>query len=144
MEEKAHPHRKVTNLGYLDELSKGDPEFVKQMIRIFLEENPREIKMLEEGIRNKDMSAINMAAHKLRSTLPFVGIDAHVAKEIEEIEAIAVDGSAVQKLEIAADGEENHRKIEVVTTDVSVLQKINDLFPKIKKVCEMAQEELKA
>lgn len=132
----------VTNLDYLSELCRGDRVFLKEMIRIFLEENPREIQMLEDGIRDRNFQNIHLAAHKLRSTLPFVGIERLIEKEIMEIESIAVSNSTVQKIEIAPDDNPDIRKIEIVTTDRNVLQKIEDLFPKVKEVCERARLEL--
>ncbi len=134
----------VTNLSYLSELSKGDPQFVDEMIKLFLQENPREIKMLEDGIKEKNLYAINLAAHKLRSTLPFIGIEKFIEKEVEEIETIAINNAVVQKIEITPEDDHDLKKIEIVTTDTKVIQKIEELFPKVKTFCEKAREELKS
>jgi HPt (histidine-containing phosphotransfer) domain-containing protein len=134
---------KITNLEYLMELSKGDQYFISEMIRIFLEENPREIKMLEDGINGKDFQLINLAAHKLRSTLPFVGIEKLIEKEVVDIETLACN-NAVQKIEVAPDEDHDIRKIEIITTNRSTLRKIEELFPKVKAVCEQARSELAA
>src|SRR4051812_17148046 len=82
--------QKVTNLDYLLKLSKGNDEFVKDMICIFLEENPAEIRTLERAIEERDFRQINAAAHKLRSTVPFVGIDKMISGDISEIEHLAL------------------------------------------------------
>src|SRR5687768_5661347 len=89
MEQSGKQGSKVTDLDYLLKLAKGNQQFVKDMIRIFLEENPAEIGTLETAIRERDFRLINAAAHKLRSTVPFVGIDKIISGEISEIEALA-------------------------------------------------------
>jgi HPt (histidine-containing phosphotransfer) domain-containing protein len=142
MDETGQAYQKVTDLNYLSGLSKGDTQFVKEMIRIFLEENPREIRLLEEGIKERDFKRIYLAAHKLRSTMPFVGIDRLIEKEIAEIERIASDKSNVQKIEVSPEGNPDIKKIEIITTDKSQLYRIEELFPKVKDVCEKARVEL--
>jgi len=143
--EKTHAgNNKITDLTYLSELSRGNEQFVKEMIALFLKENPREIEMLEEGIRDRNFYAINMAAHKLRSTLPFVGIDRYIQQEVEEIELISLNNSAVQKLEITPDEDYDIKKVEIITMDRKVIRKIESLFPKVKTLCEQARLELSA
>ena len=67
--------KKVTNLDYLEELSKGNVQFVKEMISTFLEENPKEMEALEKAIQSKDFESIRQRAHFLQSSIPFVGLD---------------------------------------------------------------------
>jgi HPt (histidine-containing phosphotransfer) domain-containing protein len=140
--EKSTEGQGITDLSYLSELSKGNEEFIREMVELFLLENPREIAMLEEGIRDRNFYAINLAAHKLRSTLPFVGIDKFIQREIEEIEQISLNNSAVQKLVITPDEDYDIKKVEIVTMDRKVIREIEKLFPKVKIVCEQARLEL--
>jgi HPt (histidine-containing phosphotransfer) domain-containing protein len=142
MKEQSQTDQKVANLDYLVALSKGDNVFVKEMIRIFLDENPNELVMLEKGIEERDLTKINVAAHKLRSTAPFVGIDKLIGNEIQEIEDITTIKAATKKIEIQANDNPEIQKIEIVTTDSSAIEKIRELFIKVKDVCEKAREEL--
>jgi HPt (histidine-containing phosphotransfer) domain-containing protein len=142
MKEQTQTDQKVANLDYLVALSKGDNVFVKEMIRIFLDENPNELVMLEKGIEERDLTKINVAAHKLRSTAPFVGIDKLIGNEIQEIEDITTIKAATKKIEIQANDNPEIQKIEIVTTDSSAIEKIRELFIKVKDVCEKAREEL--
>lgn len=107
---------KIINLSYLIEVSKGNKTFVKEMIDLFLSENPEEIKNLEKGIHAKDYGLIKATAHKLRSTIPFVGLDKIIETEVEEIETLA--------------------------TNKSDMPEIEKRFAKIKEVCEKACCEL--
>lgn len=107
----------VCNLDYLHELAKGDNEFINEMIGIFLSENPLEIQKLEKGIDDKNFNVIKHASHKLRSTLPFVGLDRLIEHETVEIEDLASNNSG--------------------------LDRISTLFAKVKDVCQKAFSELR-
>jgi HPt (histidine-containing phosphotransfer) domain-containing protein len=118
MENNRNYRNKVIDLGYLLCLSKGDIEFVKKMINIFIEENPSEIEKFEKSILRKDFSAIHASAHKLKSTIPFIGINKIIESEITEIERLAATNSGINEIE--------------------------RLFPKINETCRKARAELAA
>ena len=107
----------VCDLTYLKELSNGKVEFEKEMIQMFLEEIPGEILNLEHGIKAKDYETVKLTTHKLKSTLPFVGLNFIVGKEVLEMEALAKSQSGLEKIEV--------------------------LFLTVKEMCEKAFEELK-
>jgi HPt (histidine-containing phosphotransfer) domain-containing protein len=109
---------KVSNLDYLNDLSKGNPDFVKEMIDIFLEDNLEELQNLEKHIQQKNYSLIQEVAHKMRSTIAFVGLDRIIENDLLEIEQLA---------HIRSD-----------------LHKIEAFFLKVKTVCERAAQELKS
>jgi HPt (histidine-containing phosphotransfer) domain-containing protein len=91
---------KVTNLDYLKDLSKGNPTFVDEMIEIFLTESPEEIRLLEKGILERNFELIKSSAHKMRSTIPFLGLDKIIETEVLEIEKLAGLKTDIQKIEI--------------------------------------------
>lgn len=142
MNENNHNDDKVIDLRYLSALAKGDIHFMREMIRIFLEENPSEILMLEAGIREKDFNKINVASHKLRSTAPFVGIDKIIEADITALEELAENNSGEKRIEIEPDGNPDIQRIEIVTSDRSLMQQIEKLFQKVKAICEKARAEL--
>jgi HPt (histidine-containing phosphotransfer) domain-containing protein len=107
---------KLVDLGYLERLSNGNKVFVKEMISLFLSENPEEIKSMDHAIRDKDYETIKATAHKLRSTIPFIGIDKFIESDVSEIETLATNHSGLSLIE-------SH-------------------FQKIKSVCEKACIEL--
>ena len=132
MDKKVHKEG-LTDLSYLKELSRGNHQFVKDMVTIFLEENPAEIAMLDKGIREKDFNLINASAHKLRSTVPFVGIDKYIEKEITEVEKLAVNKS---ESSLPRDKDPGN------SSDKSTMDHIERLFVKIKDICDQACHEL--
>ena len=107
----------VVNLDYLQSLSKGNKKFEADMIRLFLEEVPSEISQLQEGIDKEDYGKIRAAAHKMKSTIPFAGVDRVIGNELSSVEQLAREG---------------HN-----------LQVIQDEFRKIRQACETACRELK-
>jgi HPt (histidine-containing phosphotransfer) domain-containing protein len=110
--------QKITDLSYLVGLSKGNPQFVSEMIRIFLEENPKEVELLGIAIREKNFPAIKASAHKLKSTTPFVGINKIIGEETAEVEKLATDKTEIEKIE--------------------------KLYERIKEICSRATVELSA
>jgi HPt (histidine-containing phosphotransfer) domain-containing protein len=127
---------KITDLTYLLELSKGNRKFVTDMVKIFLEENPDEIRMLGEGISTKDFDLINASAHKLRSTVPFVGLNRYIEDDITEIERMAAGRSGSQ-----LPGEISPEEDKKTTAKVD-LEKMALLFRRISEVCRKACIEL--
>lgn len=116
METKTEKIEKTTDLTYLMELSDGNKTFVKEMITLFLSENPEEIKSLEKGISEKNYKTIKTIAHKLRSTIPFIGLDKVIEKDVAETEALA--------------------------SVMGDMKEIQTRFEKIKLACEKAYIEL--
>jgi HPt (histidine-containing phosphotransfer) domain-containing protein len=127
---------KITDLTYLIELSKGNRKFVSDMVKIFLEENPDEIRMLGEGIRSKDFDLINASAHKLRSTVPFVGLNRFIEEDITEIERMAAGRSESQ---LPGDKVSDNDRVTTAKVD---LEKMALLFKRICEVCSKACTEL--
>jgi HPt (histidine-containing phosphotransfer) domain-containing protein len=109
--------KKIIDLNYLTALAKGNKAFVMEMVSIFLTDNPVELQALENGIKEKNFEKIKSVAHKLKSTLPFIGIDKLIGTEVVEIESLG--------------------------TTQSDLPGIESRFKKVKEVCERAYTELR-
>ncbi|MES2513669.1 MAG: Hpt domain-containing protein [Bacteroidota bacterium] len=107
---------RVTNLNYLNELSKGDAEFINEMVGIFLSENPDEVTILETAIQNNDYETISSMSHHMKSTIQFVGLDLMIGNELSEIEKLANEKTG----------------LEIIKT----------LFVTVKATCNKAFEEL--
>ena len=60
-------HPQVVDFSYIDELSGGKPDFIRQVLTIFMENTPPGLKQLEELIRNtnkRDAISKQMAKEK--------------------------------------------------------------------------------
>ncbi len=63
------------NLAKVYAISDSDAGFVKQIVVLFLEEVPEEIKNIRQGLKEKDYSQVYHAAHKIKPTLDLLGMD---------------------------------------------------------------------
>jgi HPt (histidine-containing phosphotransfer) domain-containing protein len=63
------------NLAKVYEISENDTDFALQIVTLFLEEVPLEIKTMKDGIEEKNYDATYSAAHKIKPTLDLLGMD---------------------------------------------------------------------
>lgn len=74
------------NLSKVYALSDNDPEFVMQIISLFVSEVPQDLKQIGIGIQDKDHKLAYAYAHKIKPTLDLLGMTmAH--EEILQVEA---------------------------------------------------------
>jgi HPt (histidine-containing phosphotransfer) domain-containing protein len=66
------------------------------MITIFLEQNPSKIKLLKEGVLNKDFAAIKNASHFLKSSFAIMGL--RCANCLSEIESLSIQSNDIEKI----------------------------------------------
>lgn len=63
------------NLAKVYEISSNDADFAQQIVELFLQEVPAEIKNMKHGIKAKDYKQTYAAAHKIKPTLDLLGMD---------------------------------------------------------------------
>jgi HPt (histidine-containing phosphotransfer) domain-containing protein len=63
------------NLSKVYAISENDVDFAKQIVILFTEEVPLEIKNIKNGLKEKDYTMIYHAAHKIKPTLDLMGMD---------------------------------------------------------------------
>ncbi len=74
------------NLAKVYALSDNDPEFVMQIITLFVTEVPEDMKFIESGIKEKDHKQAYAYAHKIKPTLDLLGMSV-AFEEILQVEA---------------------------------------------------------
>lgn len=62
------------DLSYLDELSDGDEDFKREMVKVFLKEVPDQIDVLLDAVKNQDFKKIAETIHALRTKIRTFGI----------------------------------------------------------------------
>jgi len=67
---------KDIDFSYLNELSDGNQEFIREMIDLFVNKVPNDMKELEAAIAVKDYATIRGIAHTLRSSLSIFKLEA--------------------------------------------------------------------
>jgi len=76
------------DLSYLENLSAGDNNLIKELIKIFKEQVPQFIAEMKQSIENKDSNALALVAHKAKSSVAIIGI-IDIAEELKVLEKIA-------------------------------------------------------
>jgi HPt (histidine-containing phosphotransfer) domain-containing protein len=74
------------NLAKVYALSDNDPEFVMQIITLFVTEVPEDVKQIDLGIKNKDHKLAYSYAHKIKPSLDLMGMTV-AFEEILQVEA---------------------------------------------------------
>ncbi|RYJ41761.1 Hpt domain-containing protein [Flavobacterium beibuense] len=63
------------NLSKVYAISDNDVDFARQIMVLFTEEVPPEIKNIRQGLKEKDYERVYHAAHKIKPTLDMLGMD---------------------------------------------------------------------
>jgi HPt (histidine-containing phosphotransfer) domain-containing protein len=74
------------NLAKVYALSDNDPEFVMQIITLFVTEVPEDLKQIDLGIKIKDHKLAYSYAHKIKPSLDLLGMTV-AFEEILQVEA---------------------------------------------------------
>ncbi|HEY0091362.1 MAG TPA: Hpt domain-containing protein [Flavobacterium sp.] len=74
------------NLAKVYALSDNDPEFVTQIISLFVTEVPQDLTQIKLGIKTKDHKLAYAYAHKIKPTLDLLGMT-NAFEETLQIEA---------------------------------------------------------
>ncbi|WP_309641814.1 histidine kinase [Flavobacterium sp.] len=104
------------NLSKVYALSDNDPEFVNQIISLFVTEVPLDLLQIKLGIKTKDHKLAYSYAHKIKPTLDLLGMD-QAFEEILQIEAwTKTEG---KKKEIKATYDSVESQIEKAVKEIS-------------------------
>src|ERR1035437_4447906 len=79
--------QKCTNMDYLKRLTKGNPKMIMEMVKIYLDETPKFLDKLKQGLNNMDWESMARAAHSLKPSFATMGMGAEfteMAKNIQE------------------------------------------------------------
>lgn len=88
---------KYIDLDYLKQISNGSNEFIYQMITVFMEEIPNEIKNMEKHLKNNDWQALKATAHKMKPSFSFMGVK-ELEDSIQAIESNCTEGKSLDRL----------------------------------------------
>lgn len=73
------------NLSMIESISGGDQQFIKQMVKLFLDNMPQNIQTLKQAVENEDWEMMWKTAHKMKSTIDSLNI-VDLKQEIRTIE----------------------------------------------------------
>ena len=65
---------RVMDVDYLKRVAMNEPQFVQEMISIFLQRTPEALRTIREGIYAKDMKTVWQTAHRMKPTFSYMGM----------------------------------------------------------------------
>ncbi|WP_430816043.1 Hpt domain-containing protein [Carboxylicivirga sp. RSCT41] len=77
------------DLGYLESITDGSYDLIKELINIFIEQIPEFKEGFDEGLSSKDWSKIAAVAHKAKSSVMSMGMEELGNKDLKNLELIA-------------------------------------------------------
>jgi CheY-like chemotaxis protein len=107
----------VTNMLFIKQFTGGNPDKMRKYLNMFLENAPKLLTQLENGLQTKDYGMIKIAAHSFKPQLTYMGVK-------EEMSKIAT-------IEHAADAKADFAEIGAMLAN-------------LRAVCQKAFEEVSA
>ncbi|CAD0002143.1 GAF domain-containing hybrid sensor histidine kinase/response regulator [Flavobacterium chungangense] len=80
------PVKRKIDLSLLDEMSCGDPNFIQEMIALFIQKIPNEVTQLEEAFNKNDYDSAKKLAHNMKSSFDIFMLEdlSHCLSVIEQ------------------------------------------------------------
>ena len=108
----------ITDLSFLKKQTRNNITAIREIIRVFIEQNPKDMLTLETAVAKSDYTTIYKTVHALKSETSMFGLRSLVSHDLTSIE-------------------------ELARTNADIVE-IGKCFNRIKEVCEQAVGELKA
>lgn len=90
---------KHINLDYLNEMSDGSQDLVRDLINMFIKQVPVFSEQLDVCYKNGDYVSLGKLAHKIKSSVAMMGI-MELTSDMKTLEMIAKDGIDVEKYSV--------------------------------------------
>ena len=81
-------NKTLIDLTYLEQITKGNENFFLSMLDIFMEQNPADMKLLGKAVQANDFENIKIMAHKIKTSVVFVGLDKYIRELLAEMEEL--------------------------------------------------------
>lgn len=78
--------KSTIDLSYLIQLSKGNKNFVLQMLEIFIDQTPKDLNQLSTEIENNNFENASTIAHRMKTSINFMGLSEVLTSSLEIIE----------------------------------------------------------
>ena len=85
----------ITDLSYLSGMSGGNPDIIKEMINIFIEQTQEYIVDMQKFLNEKDYIQLGKLAHKAKSSVAIMGMN-DLAANLKTLELIAKESKDVE------------------------------------------------
>ena len=85
------------DLGYMKEISNGNTEYEKTVTAQFIEAMPHELAALEMSWQNKNIIALRLVAHNMKTTISVMGLNEILQPHLDAIEYETLTDKAVKQ-----------------------------------------------
>lgn len=90
---------KRIDLSFLLEQTRNNKTFIREMIRIFLKQYPKDREKLKNAISKQDFKQIYKTTHALRNTVGLFGLSSVIGNPLLEIEKLALANENVENIQ---------------------------------------------
>ena len=90
------------DLSYLEDLSGGNRDFMREIIDMFVVQTPGDLQQLETLIDQRDWQQAASQAHRIKPTLNYVGANA-LRDELQQLERNAREETDVNQIRVHYD-----------------------------------------
>lgn len=90
---------KCTNLEFLKQLTKNNPDMIAEMIKVYLEETPQLLDTMKNSVKDKDYAKLKAAAHSMLPSFTTIGIDDEYTEITKTIQEYAANKEDFEKIE---------------------------------------------
>lgn len=111
------------DLSYLEEVTGGSTEIIKEMLELFLSETPTQIQLLKEKCQLSAWNEVRAEAHKLKPTFLYIGLEDSNAK-LATIESNARSNENLDNISLLISSVENEFN-EVQSEVQELIQKLS-------------------
>jgi PAS domain S-box-containing protein len=85
------------DLSELNELGRGNAEFVQKMVSIFVEQTPQMVREMNEYFNEQNHKGLYAVVHKMKSSVIHMGI-LRIQQDIRQLEKLAAEGSKYETM----------------------------------------------
>ncbi len=78
--------KKIISLHHLEKITDGNEAILKELLTVFIKEGSIQIQKLQTYLSDGNLQELKNVAHKIKSSLKLIGLDAYrnLAEEIEK------------------------------------------------------------
>lgn len=86
----------ITDLSYLRNMTDGNPELIREIIEIFLDQVSKYTQEMQQSYEQKNWQALSRIAHKAKSSVAIMGMH-NLAEMLKELELLSREQKNVDK-----------------------------------------------
>ncbi len=87
---------RYVNMEYLKGMAGDNPDLIREMVEIFVQQIPEFNEIFESLYEKKDWYELGMQAHKAKSSVAIMGME-DLAKMLKEFELLAKEGKETER-----------------------------------------------